>query len=85
MLPLTRHGTREMVIGTIVLVAIGWGLSLIWWPLSLIVLPVLIWQFAFFRDPERPISGEPNIMDRRPMRIDGWNHAALRVKLAYEH
>ena len=55
---------REMVIGTIVLLAIGVGLSFVphapW--LSLLVLPVLIWLFAFFRDPERPISSEPHLM-----------------------
>src|SRR5688572_4781962 len=62
MLPLTRHGTREMVIGTVVLLAIGFGLSFIHPLLSLLVLPVLIWLFAFFRDPERPISTEPNLM-----------------------
>ncbi len=62
MLPLTRHGTREMVIGTVLLIAVGWGLSLIWWPLSLLVLPVLIWLFAFFRDPERVISTDQHIM-----------------------
>ncbi len=62
MLPFTRHGTREMVIGTILLIAIGWGLAFIWWPLALLVWPVLIWLFAFFRDPERPISSEPNLM-----------------------
>jgi phosphatidylserine decarboxylase len=62
MLPLTRHGTREMVIGTVVLLAIGFGLSYLHPLLALIVLPVLIWLFAFFRDPNRPISSEPNLM-----------------------
>jgi len=51
---LTRHGWREMLIGSVVLVitavVLGWGLS---WVFSLICLPVLIWLFAFFRDPER--------------------------------
>ena len=32
------------------------------WPLALIVLPVLIWLFAFFRDPERPIPVEQHAM-----------------------
>ncbi len=62
MLPFTRHGTREMVIGTILLIAISWGLAFIWLPLSMLTLPLLIWLFAFFRDPERPISSEPNLM-----------------------
>jgi len=54
MMRLTRHGWREMLIGSVVLVitavVLGWGLS---WVFSLICLPVLIWLFAFFRDPER--------------------------------
>jgi phosphatidylserine decarboxylase len=63
MLPLTRHGTREMVIGTIVLLVIGFLLGRFVHPyLSLLVLPVLIWLFAFFRDPERPITTEPHLM-----------------------
>jgi phosphatidylserine decarboxylase len=62
MIPLTRHGTREMVVGTIVLLLLGAGLSWIWPWLGLLVLPVLIWLFAFFRDPERPIPGDPQLM-----------------------
>jgi phosphatidylserine decarboxylase len=62
MLPLSRHGLREMTIGTIILVAIGLGLYAIYKPLALIIVPVLIWLFAFFRDPERPIPADNNIM-----------------------
>jgi phosphatidylserine decarboxylase len=58
----TRHGTWEMVIGTFVLVAIGVGLSFIWRPLGLLVLPLIVWLFAFFRDPERPITGDCKAM-----------------------
>ena len=62
MVPLTRHGTREMLIGSVVLVGVGSVLG--WWhpPLSLIILPVLIWLFAFFRDPERAIPVEQHTM-----------------------
>lgn len=60
----SRHGFWEMIIGTVVLLAIGsllaW-LSGLWW-LSLIVLPVLWWLFAFFRDPDRVVPSEPGIM-----------------------
>src|SRR5436190_14616220 len=63
MVPLTRHGFREMLIGSLVLVAmavaLGWSLA---WPVSLIVLPVLIWLFAFFRDPNREIPAEQHVM-----------------------
>jgi len=62
MIPLTRHGTREMVIGTIVLVALGALLGGIWPPLWLLVLPVLVWLFAFFRDPERQVPDGPDLM-----------------------
>ena len=62
MLPLTRHGTREMVLGTIFLIVLGMLLAWVWWPLSFLMWPVLIWLFAFFRDPERPITAEPHLM-----------------------
>jgi phosphatidylserine decarboxylase len=56
MLPLTRHGWRELLIGTVLLAAIAYGFSLLWHPLALLVLPFLIFLFAFFRDPNRPIT-----------------------------
>jgi phosphatidylserine decarboxylase len=58
MFRLTRHGWREMLIGSMVLAVTAWALSLAVWPLALIVVPVLIWLFAFFRDPERAIPAE---------------------------
>ncbi len=60
MIPLTRHGWREMLIGSLVLVLIAWGLGLLWRPLALVVLPFLVWLFAFFRDPERPGPADAN-------------------------
>jgi len=63
MVPLTRHGFREMLIGSLVLVAVAVVLGYsIWWPVSLVVLPVLIWLFAFFRDPERTLPSEQHVM-----------------------
>src|SRR5947209_8652646 len=62
MVPLTRHGTREMLIGTVVLAAVGSALGFWHWWLSLILFPVLIWLFAFFRDPERALPAEQNSM-----------------------
>jgi phosphatidylserine decarboxylase len=63
MMPLTRHGFREMLIGSLVLVAVAVVLGVsIAWPISLVVLPVLIWLFAFFRDPERQIPAEQHVM-----------------------
>src|SRR5438874_8979187 len=62
MLRFTRHGFREMLTGSLVLVVIAIGLGWAWWPLALIVLPVLAWLFAFFRDPERTIPIEQHTM-----------------------
>src|SRR5947208_8514602 len=62
MLRFTRHGFREMLIGTIVLLIVAATLGWLLWPLALIVLPVLIWLFAFFRDPERPIPAAQHVM-----------------------
>jgi phosphatidylserine decarboxylase len=62
MLPLTRHGFREMLIGTVVLAVVAAGLGWTWWPLALIVIPVLVWLFAFFRDPERVVPAEQHAL-----------------------
>jgi len=66
MVPLTRHGFREMLIGTFVLAAaiaaIGFEASGLWLLLLVIPLAVLAWLFAFFRDPNRAIPGEQHVM-----------------------
>ncbi|MBC8106106.1 MAG: phosphatidylserine decarboxylase family protein [Anaerolineae bacterium] len=62
MLRFTRHGFREMLIGSVALagaaIALGWA----WWPLALVFIPILIWLFAFFRDPERVIPVDQHVM-----------------------
>lgn len=62
MIPLSRHGWRELLIGSIVLAAMSVVLGYWWFPLSIITLPVLIWLFAFFRDPHRIIPTEQHVM-----------------------
>ncbi len=62
MVPLTRHGAREMLIGSVVLLALASALGVWHWPLSLVILPILIWLFAFFRDPERAVPVDQNTM-----------------------
>ena len=63
MLRFTRHGAREMLIGSVVLAIVAVSLGYFaFWPLALLVAPLLIWLFAFFRDPERPIPAEQDVM-----------------------
>src|SRR5437016_7509879 len=62
MLRFTRHGFLEMLIGTMALLIVAVGLGLAWWPLALVIVPVLAWLFAFFRDPERPIPVEQHLV-----------------------
>ncbi|HEY7087427.1 MAG TPA: phosphatidylserine decarboxylase [Tepidisphaeraceae bacterium] len=62
MFQLTRHGFWEMLVGTLVLLAVAAGLGWAWWPLALIVLPILVWLFAFFRDPERVVPADQHVM-----------------------
>ena len=58
MVPLTRHGWRELLIGSVVLALLGVGLGFVTPLLALVVLPALIFLFAFFRDPHRPVPTE---------------------------
>ncbi len=57
----TRHGFRELLVGTLVLVlmAATLGYFELWW-LALLMVPVLLWLWAFFRDPERAIPAHPD-------------------------
>jgi len=58
--PLTRYGTREVIVGTAIL---GTASGLALWKLPwLAALPAALWLFlvAFFRDPERATQGGEN-------------------------
>lgn len=59
---LTRHGFREMLIGTVVLAVVAWVAGLYVWWLALIFLPVLLWLFAFFRDPHRLVPADETVL-----------------------
>ena len=51
-----------MLIGSVVLAIVAVSLGFWFWPLALIVVPVLVWLFAFFRDPEREIPVDQDVM-----------------------
>src|SRR4051812_6892083 len=60
---LTPHGQREMIIGTILVCAIAFVLSLFPLPHAPLLLPpLLLCLFAFFRDPARPITDDATAM-----------------------
>src|SRR3954452_9939549 len=63
MLRVTRHGFREMLIGSVALVLTAFVLGYFsyWW-LALLMVPVLVWLFAFFRDPERVVPDEQHAL-----------------------
>lgn len=58
----TRHGFWEMLIGSVVLIGTAAVLGILWLPLIILIVPVLIWLFAFFRDPERAIPVEQHTL-----------------------
>jgi phosphatidylserine decarboxylase len=63
MLRFTRHGFREMLIGTVAFAIGATALGFTgWWWVALIFVPVLIFLFAFFRDPERHVTAEQHAM-----------------------
>jgi phosphatidylserine decarboxylase len=51
-----------MLIGSVVLALVAYALTLVFWPLWLLLIPVLIFLFAFFRDPERQIPADQDVM-----------------------
>jgi len=55
MIPLSRHGWKEMAVATLVLGGLAWLACLWWWPLAVLPTLVLGWVFSFFRDPERAV------------------------------
>jgi phosphatidylserine decarboxylase len=63
MLRFTRHGFREMLIGAVAFALVSTALGFTgWWWVALIFVPVLIFLFAFFRDPERHVTAEQHAM-----------------------
>lgn len=62
MLRLTRHGFWEMLIGTVLLLAIGFAMAWLWRPLAIVPAAILVWLFAFFRDPERAVTEDGSLM-----------------------
>ncbi len=51
-----------MLIGSLLLAIIALGLGILFRPLALLVIPVLIWLFAFFRDPNRKIPADQHAL-----------------------
>ncbi|MBL8840650.1 MAG: phosphatidylserine decarboxylase family protein [Planctomycetes bacterium] len=62
LIPITPHGTRELIAISVLCGLLAWGLALVAWPL--VLLPAALWLFAvsFFRDPERKPPADPQLM-----------------------
>jgi phosphatidylserine decarboxylase len=59
---ITPYGLREVVVGTVLCAAAGWGLALLPPPANwAAVLPGLFWLYllVFFRDPPRTVPDDP--------------------------
>jgi phosphatidylserine decarboxylase len=57
---LAKEGLREMVLGTLVLGALGALAVVYFWPLAVPVALVWLWLISFFRDPRRAGPFEPH-------------------------
>ena len=62
MVPLTRHGWRELLIGSVVFALMAAGLGylprVLFGPVLLVLVLALAFLFAFFRDPNRAVAAE---------------------------
>jgi len=61
-IPLTPHGTRELLILTLILGALATVLAAVAWPLALPPALLLAFAGSFFRDPERALPGDPEVL-----------------------
>src|SRR2546430_1197050 len=62
MLPITRHGLREIVIGSPILAGLAAGVGFLARLLTFLILPTWIWLLALFRDPNRTLPAEQHAM-----------------------
>lgn len=62
MLRFTRQGLWEMLIGSLLLFAIAFGLAFIHWTLAIPFFLVWLWLLSFFRDPERTLPATQHTM-----------------------
>lgn len=55
-------GLRELVAGSVILAGLALVCWWLWWPLVALPAAVWLWLLAFFRDPERNIPTEPDVL-----------------------
>ena len=58
-IPLTPHGTRELLLFTAVLALLAWGAWAMWPPLVAVPSLLFLFLLSFFRDPERTSPDDP--------------------------
>ncbi len=62
LIPITPHGTRELIAITVLCGLLAWGLALVAWPLVLVPAALLVFAVSFFRDPERKLPADPTVL-----------------------
>jgi len=62
LIPITPHGTRELIAITLLCGLAAWGLSLLAWPLAIVPAALLVFAVSFFRDPERKLPADPEVL-----------------------
>ena len=58
-IPLSKHGTKEIIVSTIVLGGLIAVSAVVYWPAAILWALILAWVYAFFRDPNRPVNVQP--------------------------
>lgn len=61
-IPITPHGKRELIAITLLCGLAAWGLSLVAWPLAIVPAALFVFAVSFFRDPERKLPADPEVL-----------------------
>lgn len=62
LIPITPHGLRELTVITLLGGLAAWALACIAWPLALVPVALVLFTVAFFRDPERKLPAELDVL-----------------------
>lgn len=58
-MPLTPYGRREVLLATLLAIALAVGANWLFWPLMAVPIALWLWVLWFFRDPRRSLPADP--------------------------